>query len=261
MSDAVATTPGTSAGAQRPPRRRLPRWALVLLGVLGAVVLLLVAFVVWFVAMLSGGLDDLFGGSGPSPDDPQVVEARDEAEASAEAALSEVRATVGGPELLALAGTERCDEGQHNWKIDDPYDLSCSLRIVNIVTGGELDGFREDMTALDAALVADGWEPGWSTMDEVLTGYWDRREEALDNNPGWTYPARMPSTTYARDDLTLSVSWVEPTADSAGGLEYDDDIIWTTPEGRSLGVAAVPGLVDAGHYGVALGVSETYFER
>lgn len=230
------------------------------MGFVVVLVVLALLAVVWFVAMLSGGLDDLFDMHTPSPDDAAVIEAHAAAGERTAAALDELRTAAGDPAVLASASDADCREGQHNWKIDDPYDLTCSRHDVVLVPGGTLDAFRDEMVALDAALLAAGWEPSWSSMSEVLSGYWDNREGILANNPGWTYPARIPDALYLREGLTLAVSWVQPGSDSAGGLEYRDDVRWTTPDGDSLRVSEVPALV-TGDYGTALAVSVTYFEE
>lgn len=248
--------PGPPANAQA-ARRRLPVWAKVVLGVVATLVVLVVGAVVWFLAMLNGGLDDLLDLGGPSPDDKRVVDAR---EAHAEVLAAVLGEVVADRDVVATTQDDGCREGQHNWKIDDPYDLSCSQRTVALVQGGAVDGFRADMEALDAALVADGWEADWSSMDEVLTGYWDRREDVLDHNSGWDYPARMPSAGYVRDGVSLSVSWVQPGQDSAAGTEYSDELPWTTPSGERVPPSVLPSHVPDGTYATALSVSGTYFE-
>lgn len=249
------TAPGPSA-VDGGARRRLPRWAKVVIGVVVAVVVLLAVAVVWFLAMLSGGIDDLFSTGGPSPDDKRVVEAR---EAHAELLATALDEVVSGRAVVASADDASCREGQHNWKIDDPYDLSCSQRRIALVEGGDLDAFRADMEALDEALVADGWVSGWSSMDEVLTSYWDQRDDILDRNAGWDYPARMPGAGYERDGVQLSVSWVQPGQDSAAGTEHSDGVRWTTASGERVPPSVLPTRVD-GAYATALSVSGTYFE-
>ncbi|MGJ0223819.1 hypothetical protein ACQUZK_10495, partial [Streptococcus pyogenes] len=76
-------------------------------GVVAAVVVLLVGAVVWFLAMLSGGIDDLFSTGGPSPDDERVVEARD---AHAELLATTLDEVVDGREVVASADDGDCQE-------------------------------------------------------------------------------------------------------------------------------------------------------
>ena len=52
----------------------MPGWARVLVWTAVTAVVLVAGVAAWFVTMLSGGLDDLFGDP-RSPDDPAVVEA------------------------------------------------------------------------------------------------------------------------------------------------------------------------------------------
>ncbi|WP_199424733.1 hypothetical protein [Actinotalea solisilvae] len=254
---APAPAPHPAAAEVPARRRRLPRWATVVIGVVVALLALLVGAVVWFLAMLSGGLDDLLGPRGPSAEDARVVEAREEHAGLLVAALEDV---VAGRTVIASTDDSSCQEGQHNWKIDDPFDLRCTQREVALVEGGDPDGFRADMEALDAALVAAGWEADWSSMDEVLTSYWDQRDEILDHNPGWGYPARMPSAGYVRDGVGLSVSWVQPGQDSAVGTEFRDEVRWTLASGERVPPSVLPSRLADGRYATALSVSGTYFE-
>lgn len=241
--------------------RRLPQWARVLLWVAGALLLGAVAVVVWFVAMLSGGLDDLLGGPGPREDDARVVEAGEVARAKLAAEADDLLGLTGGGEPVATAEASRCQEGQHNWKIDDPYDLSCSRDHTAIVVGGPATTFREDMVDLDAALVRAGWVPASSSIPEVLEGYWDGRDSILEGNPGWTYPHRMPSAGYTRDDMGLSVDWLE-----AASLADDDsldrsDLRWVTPAGDRVDSDDVAALLPTEGYGIRLRLSTGYFEE
>ena len=112
----------------------------VLLWVLGGVVAAAAAVVLWFVAMLAGGWDEIFG-TGPAETDKRVVAAVKQAQQHNRQELEElierhVRPAMGpGSTTMALATAQGCDPGQHNWKRDDPFHLRCTISDAVLVTG------------------------------------------------------------------------------------------------------------------------------
>ena len=253
-------------GPAPPSRRRLPTWAKVLLWFAGIGTALVVALLLFFFAMMSGGLDNLLDFSQPSATDANVEAARDEAVPVADNLL---RGALDGPVRAALPVTPlasavetSCFAGQHNWKIDDPYDLTCRLSRVEAVGAGTLATFRDDMVALDEALLAAGWE-GESTqgMQDLLSGYWDGRQAIISRNPDFAHPADMPSATYELDGLLMSVSWTQRDADAVLGAWADENATWHTADGSSTSGAAVTRLVPEDRYALVLTVGLTYFEE
>ena len=124
----------------------------------------------------------------PEPDDPQVVAARDAAAtrltADADRLSVAVLAPALGPSAQRVGRGQvepPCAVGQHNWKIDDDYDLACDLQRIEVVAAPTRQTFASDMRALDTALRAEGWAPSqvgsmtdqlrdWSGDVTALTG-------------------------------------------------------------------------------------------
>lgn len=233
-------------------RRRLIRLAVALVAL---VIVLGVGTVIVLVVTLSGGLDDVWPRSRPTERSPQVVQARTAAEP---AVAAELTALVDGPVRSALgpslrptstgppATTDECERGQHNWKIDDPYDLRCTMRATVMVVAGNV-GFREQMLRLHDALVAAGWRqtPEDSGIPEAVTDYWDAFAGPFPNSPTMDdvySQADLPSRRYLRVD------------DATTQLEVD----WTDRSDRHQPEAASVG---EGDYGLLLTVRRQYFEK
>lgn len=244
------------------------RWWYVVLSVVAGTLVLVLVLVGMVAVSLAGGLDDLFAGEAPQEGDPAVVEARERAASALDPQAAGVAATAtAGLPAGSLGRGEvhaPCVVGQHNWKIDDPFDLWCSLSRLEVLALPDRTAFREEMVALDRALVAEGWVPDTFGMDRVLTDYWDsmaspssggRRGYSMDDLPGAQY---QRSTAGARQQL--GVSWVEAgsTPDSITYVPEHAELRLadggsTDPDGV---VAAIP--VDG--YAVMITLTQTYFE-
>lgn len=229
--------------APPPVRRRRGRWLRVLLWVLGTVAVTVAALVLWFAAMLSGGWDDLLSPGGPTEDDAEVVAA---GEQSLEE-LADVRLPVSP--VAAVAQQQSCHAGQHNWKIDDEYDLSC-VATRTTLSPGDVPAFREQALALHEQLVADGWTGDYAAVPAVLQDYWD----VLSSDRAYS-PGDLPSAQYVRGELRLEVRWLSaggrfPSEPSLSGAAY------TAPDGAPVDPR---GLVSAEQYAVSLAVSTESF--
>lgn len=177
-------------------------------GVLAALVLAGVAVVGTFAVQFSGGWDDVLDLSKPQPGDPDVVAAR---LAGAEAAEAEVAllsrqvvlpAMAGarvalpaptGPDAAPTAGQggpgdrstgSYCDIGQHNWKIDDPYDLVCR-EVRREILAGQAPTLAADLRAIHAALLAAGYVPAGDGLPERIAPL----ENAADSSVGPDSPS------------------------------------------------------------------------
>jgi len=200
-------------------------WHVLLAGVGGAVVLGLLGVVLVGVLLLRV-LSDL-GTPGPEEDDPEVVAARDTATSALAADADRLTVAVLTPALGP--GAQRvgrgqvlppCDVGQHNWKVDDDYDLACDLQRIEVVAAPRRETFTADMRALDVALRAEGWmpSPGRDVEDVVLD--WNRRVAPPAGVPGASPSpsagpavtvAALPGMTYTRtvagEPRSLGVRW------------------------------------------------------
>lgn len=111
-------------------------------------------------ASISGGWDDAFRPK-KSETDSDVREARAKAEPEqvqrTEQLMASVRAALGPALRNADEGEPRseCHEGQHNWKIDDEYDVRCEY--VTKVAVRLRAGGASRRVALHQRLVRDGW--------------------------------------------------------------------------------------------------------
>lgn len=249
---------------------RTPAWKIVTLTIVGIAVSVVVVLSL-FVMIALGGLDELLRGDGPQPTDPEVVAARAEASESLgqDVGLLVVATVVPSVPSATPVGegeiSPPCDVGQHNWKIDDDYDLRCGLQSVGVVAVPSTATFRGDMVALDEALRAAGWSPSFQPIPDVLTGYWDtmggepRYSESGDGSYG---VADLPSAGYVNEvdgsNRSLTVDWVEPGSPVADMAGYGDYFTFTEG-GRDATPQQILASVPEGGYAVVLRASEEYF--
>ena len=197
------------------------RWWHVLLATLGAVAMFLVVSAVIGGVLLFRVLSDL-GPDGPEEDDPQVVAARDTAARELTADADRLTAAVVQPALGPGAapvgrGEVRppCTVGQHNWKIDDDFDLACDLYRLEVVAAPRRETFNADMQALDEALRAEGWTPSpVGTMAEELQVF----EGDVVTLSGTSY-----TRTDAGGERTLGIRWTAYGAPPESVSYYADD--------------------------------------
>jgi hypothetical protein len=69
-----------------------------------------------------------------------------------------------------------CSQGQHNWEINDPFDLQCRTRVIVVLgsTHASEATLRTQLRALDDQLAAHGWQssstyPIWPSIRMRLT--------------------------------------------------------------------------------------------
>ena len=229
---------------------------------------LLAAGLLWLAAVFSGGLDDLLSAGRPEEGDARVVEVRERTRA----ALDEDRATLiddvveptlGVGAVVATGGGGHCAVGQHNWKIDDPYDLSCTELSAAVVVGDEAL-FRHQVLALHQRLVAAGWSPpdgqagaDRSSLAARVRDSWDVRGSFGREGYG---PADLPSAEYARNGQALRVEWMGPEGDSALAFRWFE-VELRTPDGRRVSNDGAASLVPSGGWGAALVLEDTSFEE
>lgn len=238
--------------------------------VLAPVVLVALA-ALWYAAAFAGGLDDLLGGGGPSETDPEVVAAREAGTRELRRDTAALLDTVVRPALppgtrdAASTMISRCAVGQHNWKIDDPYDLDCSLEHRVVVTLTDAAAFVQHMLGLHESFVAAGWEQeGASGIPYVIENYWR-------NLAGTTMGTGTASSTYGVDDLPsamyrrpgdpgsgISLSWTEPGARLDHLTGFASDVTFRGG-GRDLDPEEVLRDIPPGGYAVVLSTGAEYF--
>lgn len=131
-----------------------------------AAVVMTLALALWIWITVSGGVDDAFRWDRPTEGDAEVVAAR---EAAVERQEVEGDAQLVTPVVEALGAQAAwvgsklvvppCEVGEHDWKVDDDFDLACQTSVMHIVAVPDRADFRSESERLDAALQADGWRP------------------------------------------------------------------------------------------------------
>lgn len=227
----------------------------VVLSIVGVVVLLATGFVLFVVASMSGGFDELVPRRRPKETSAEVVRARAKAEQATPAALT---AIVDGPVQQALGGAQRsvgapanesrCETGQHNWMIDDDYDLRCIMRTTSVVVATR-EGFRDQMLRLHERLLAAGWvaSPPENGTPEAIVEYWDTAHGPYPSSPSGDdqyTPVDLPMEQYVR----------------AGGRESGTrlEVKWTDRSDRFRPESAT---MAEGDYGLVLTLERVYFEK
>ncbi|MDO5084040.1 MAG: hypothetical protein Q4D89_11670 [Arachnia propionica] len=137
----------------RSPKKIWCRLILALVLIVGAAVLIPLAYVAW---EFGGGWD----GMRPEVDpmSSPVVTAREEALAALPAQQDELDALItpitGEPRARGTA--DGCDRGQNNWKVHDGYTLSCATAAVTVYSWpSDAAAFHQ----LTAALAEHGYQP------------------------------------------------------------------------------------------------------
>ena len=185
-------------------RRRIVLW------VVAAVLAVPVVLAAMLYASLSGGWDDAFR--------PKKTESSRDVRAAREKAEPKLRErTAGLPGTFGPSANE-CDEGQHNWKVDDDYDVACEL-LTTSVSREPVAAFRERTRALHETLTRAGWRPtGSFGLPEVMRTY--ERAEVRARGVG-----SLSTAEYERDDALLTVSWADaknPTPRYGGDVRVGD---------------------------------------
>ncbi len=206
-------------------------------GVTAAIfLLLLVAFAVF------GAWPQLGRRSKPSESSPEVVAARQREEPAIRALAMEL---VAGPVTEAVGPrarqvdepevTSRCEEGQHDWKIDTSYDLRCSISVETTVAGEGAD-FRQAMLVLHDRLPVSGWSTTGTNIRQVVINYWDAFSQrpcpgCLGGDDRYTQ-AELPRLWYQHaGGAELVIDWTDsadPFGATAGLLaEHEYAVIFT----------------------------------
>ncbi|MBY5162079.1 hypothetical protein [Salsipaludibacter albus] len=207
------------------------------------------------------------GGDAPTADDAEVqaaldelaIEVEDAADELARVARSELPA---GAEVVATRAYRDCTEGQHDWKRDDPFDLSCVVGHAVVVAVPSDATFRADMAELDDALQATGLADRRSEREDsqglahVAEDYFGLLGHELsidpDGQPVIYGPQDLPPASYnsAEDDLELTLAFTGPRDEA---LARSDDQ-YRDPAGRRLDPGEVLDLLTDQAYALVVDV-------
>ena len=124
----------------------------IVLWIVGGVAAVIGGFVLWLAASLSGGLDNLLDLSHPTADSREVRAAAASARPRNEALLQQLLPRT----PYATAVGDDCATGQHNWMVDDPYDLHCHLSDGALIVGSPEEVAR-DRDTMPARLIRAGF--------------------------------------------------------------------------------------------------------
>jgi len=132
--------------------------------------------------------------------------------------------------------------GQHNFKIDDTYDLQCTARHLSVLyppTGSA----RNDVLAADAALTADGWAAEGLGVQRL------RESSRLEGH----------LVSYRRGARRVTLH----AATQGGYGEYELDRLppFRTIGGVEILAAAVTRQAPVGGYTLLVDVADIYFEE
>ncbi|MVA74508.1 hypothetical protein GC722_00430 [Auraticoccus sp. F435] len=194
------------------------------------------------------------------PGEPEVREAAARAEPPLRALLDAVR---GERPPLATAAFDVCDAGQHNWKIDTEWDWHCSLELVVVVDGGDVEtGLREQQRLAEAAGCTSTYNSAQHHVEDaewLITRYWrqfgSRPDYTASDLPGLRYEClggvqleAHPSDDQDDDPLPAHrQNPAPPLATTPEGVDAsrqyfrydrptdaDIDQLWTLQQGREL---------------------------
>ena len=237
------------------------KWWHVLLLVLGVGLAGLIAFVAAVYVSLIGGVDEIFRGDPPSEDDPQVVSAQQDAAGSltesAGPLVQHVLGTHSGARLVAQGlRRPRCTQGQHNWKVDDDFDLVCDLEHLSVVVVDD-PAFRDQTLALHDRLLADGWRDDGFSLVRVVTDYWDSPPRA-----GYSVDD-LPEGRYADSGRVhrLRVDWVESDSGPDRIAYFPEEVDLRDMRGARVTPTEVVRMVPESGHAIVLAESTEYFRQ
>lgn len=214
------------------------------------------------VAVGLAGLTVGCGGGSEPIEDPVVAAWVDRATAGTqdtvdEAADDVVAALPDGTRAIAHVTTTRCVEGQHNWKIDDPFDLRCTVTSGTLLAVTDAEAFIRDMASVDRAVQAAGWQPSSGTLPDQLRtyadGFGERDEPGRDGTTAPYGPQHLPSVSYHDPDRPEGLGFVftGPDERSPDVLLFPGDTLrWERPGGPRVRPDDLPELLTGAEYGL-----------
>ena len=195
------------------------------------------------VPIVLAGFVALAACSGPRPLDahgPQATQARATMTQQAEQLFTALDA---GAEVARGVG-DGCDPGQHNWKIDDPYDWRCK-RVLTRITATDAPDTTAVIAAAIGAVRAAGCTPDEREVD-MVTRYWATyglrgrtdagRPYSIDDLPSVTASCpgglrletsfRSPAGLAGRLIPLSAQEMVDSVAPQVAGLPAGDYVVW-----------------------------------
>jgi len=206
-------------------------------------------------------------------DDPRVVDAL-------EAAAPDLEAHTGtlvdhhviphlpaGARVVAERSHRFCSPGQHNWKIQDPYDLTCSVGHEIIVAVPTNDDWRDALLAIHRSLAASGLEGRSPEHDpfglaEIVNRHGPRVESGA-SQPGLADgttvphgPQHFPGATYLDHGtgVVVGVSFTGPD----DRFTHARDTVYTTSAGAEINAATLVEMLPRDGYGLSVRVNQAF---
>lgn len=163
---------------------------------------------------------------------PTAREVQEENRAEAETAQADLEDALGGVEHVGtrLGSTVRdsCETGQHNWKVDDDYDVLCTVEVRTAfhVTG---EDFRAAADAVTGTF--PGCDSGETDAEQTLRDYWDELEgESTQNFEGPYRPDYLPGYRLGcaggsvPDPEYAVTGWVSLPVDEESAALHEDEL-------------------------------------
>lgn len=208
---------------------RMWKWVLITVGVLA---LSLAGLILFAIIQVSGGWPWAFTADAKETD-AKVVAVNAESGvtfAQKATALRNAGAAVGLNMVASTSQTTSCDTGQHNWKINDNYDLEC-LIVGDVVLGSDYasnDQLKRQLLAFHDKLEAGGWKSVVTTQSGWPSSIRDAVSSLPGNSPGSAPP-------FLRDPSNISYFQGEQYSTKPGTTRL-------AVEFGNLGSAAVNGM-------------------
>ncbi len=206
-------------------------------------------------------------GPGIAEDDPEVVAWTQDAAGAMSTLRDDVAAEIvaGLPEgshLVATQSTDGCARGQHNWKIDDPYDLRCGVWANVAIAVPTQDTFLSDMDAAEKPVLAAGFTSVLGGARDQLAGYvelFGMRDRPGADGGVIAYGAQhLPGVGYyGADDLRAGFAFTGPDDLFLRNRTDLAEDPWVTPAGEALAPNDLAELLEGNAYGLLVSLGRS----
>lgn len=135
-----------------------------------------------------------------------------------------------GFKLYATSTHDKCYKGQNNWKVHNGYAYRCDYRITKYYG---FDGeFKPQMQTFDQTIKLASWEEVGSSMENVLTNYYDKyygdeKTPPYNFREGY-FVSSMPMPGYEKDGMRVELRLAEKRTTDIFGIRYAQNISGST---------------------------------